>query len=201
MFAYATFIQELRSLAEQGRGLADQPQGVDAESFRRWRHQVCDLISRIGEQGHRVNCRIVDRGFGARGWYSNQSEKAIAFKRDMADTIIEIELLVTRFDQYGDPTSGEAHLKKRGGSKADGPAIEKALQPTEKVTLVWLQQHVPISMWLKVLGTLVSIVFSAFLLGVTVGQSDWYQKIVSILSTPANSDKYATSVQPHKTNQ
>ena len=55
------------------------------------------------------------------------------------------------------------------------PQVEADLELPGRVTLAWLWQHVPASLWIWLLGLLVA----AFIFGVTVGQIDWVQKLVS----------------------
>jgi hypothetical protein len=183
MFTYAAFIQELRSLVERSGPLVDHPEGADSEAFRQWRHEACELIIRINEHKYTINCGVVHRNFGSRGWYRNDAEKTAAFRRDLADTINELNTLVSYFARYGDPKAGEEHLKSNASSMATRQTSKVALQVPEKVTFAWLFQNAPISLWLSGAGLL----FCAFCFGITLGRSVMFEEIVSKINSPARS--------------
>jgi len=53
----------------------------------------------------------------------------------------------------------------------------------EKVTLVWLFRHVPVSLWMQFSGLVVAV----FLAGVTVGQTSFVQELIGKSPRPTNS--------------
>ena len=54
------------------------------------------------------------------------------------------------------------------------PRTVAALELPDRVTLAWLWQHVPASLWVGFLGLLLAV----FIFGATVGQIEWVQKLV-----------------------
>lgn len=104
MFDYAAFIEELRMLFARGKALRTDERNLDSEIFRRWRHETRDLIDRINRLRYDIKCSIETRAFQVLS-YSSVSAKGQqqAFDRDFEDTLSELDLVVARFDKYGDP--------------------------------------------------------------------------------------------------
>jgi hypothetical protein len=104
MFDYAAFVEELRTLIVRGSALRVDERKLDSESFRRWRHETKDLIDRINRLRYDINCSIASRAFQVRSYSSvSAREQQQAFDRDFEDTLSELDLVVSRFDKYGDP--------------------------------------------------------------------------------------------------
>lgn len=63
--------------------------------------------------------------------------------------------------------------------------IKPKLQPPEKVTLKWLWEHVPYTLW----GLLIGLLISAFTLGVTVADTKIYKSVISLLTPDTSTNK------------
>jgi hypothetical protein len=184
MFTYSAFITELRPLTERARNLSDRSNRVEDEDFRRWRHEVTDLISRIEARKYRINCQIVYRNFDELGSYTytpSRGERLAAYKRDLIDTITELETLISHFDKYGDPRAEPAPPPVRGASVPAVPTEPPKLQPPERVTPAWLWQHGTVTLWIQGLGLL----GIAFVAGVGVGKSALYAELSTKVDSPA----------------
>jgi hypothetical protein len=174
MFTYTAFIEELRPLIQRADSLLDRPEMREDDDFRKWRHEVMDLISRIELRNYSINCQIAYRKFNELGLYSHLPSKTarmVTYNRDIRDTITELQTLVTHFDKYGD---SKAELAANPAFETTQQSVEGlfekpkiGLQPPEKVTPAWLWEHAPVTLWLQGLG----IVGASFLVGVSLGQS------------------------------
>ena len=143
MFTYAAFVDDLCQLTSRARALFDKPDRVEDEDFRRWRHEVTDLISRIESRKYPINSHIVYRNFDEHGSYSHtpsRSERVAAYNRDLTDTITELETLISHFDKYGDPRADPAQPPAPVPMAAAAPGEPPRLQPPERITPAWLWQ-------------------------------------------------------------
>lgn len=134
--------------------------------FRKWRHNVTDLIERVEDQGYEVNSSIENRYFDEPGSYTydpTRNDRISAFNRDLQDTINEFQTIVERFEKYGAPKT----LAKNAVEK------EESLEWPQKITLSWLFKHAPIGLWFKAGG----IVLAVLILGITIGQSQLYKEL------------------------
>lgn len=186
MFTYAAFIEELRGLIERAGSLFDRAKRGEDEDFRRWRHEVTDLISRIESRKYRINCNVVYRVFDEHGSYTyspSKAERLATYNRDLQDTITELETLVTHFDKYGDPKA-EPPAKSAAppSHQALAPPVELSkLLPPEKVTPAWLWQHATVTLWLQGAGLLAA----SFAIGLAVGQSALFAELYPRVTSPA----------------
>jgi hypothetical protein len=202
MFTYAAFIDELRGQLERARSLFDRARLGEDEEFRRWRHEVTDLMSRIASRKYRINCHLVSRNFDAPGSYTHSPSKAermAAYNRDLRDTITELETLVAHFEKYGDPKAEPtSQLAPESSVTVPPPPIEQPkLRPPEKVTPAWLWQYAPVTLWLQGFGLLAA----SFVAGVAVGQSALYAELsarVSGPNVPASAPSAAAASSPAK---
>ena len=177
-FDYAAFIDEIRSFIQQAQDFPQDAARVDSPLFKRWRHEVTDVINRIERQRYSVNCHIEGRLFMIASYGSSTSaEKRKKFEDDLVDTLAELDVLVKNFDKYGDPKASAkpvVDITKRHAPHKVELAITETIQNAtdaqpahaemkwpEKVTAAWLWKHMPLSGY-AVLG-------SAFLTGVAVG--------------------------------
>ena len=55
MLTYQAFVDELRTLITSGQSLCNLPSRRDEPEFRRWKHEVVDLIERIQVKGSSLN--------------------------------------------------------------------------------------------------------------------------------------------------
>ena len=187
MLSYRQFVDELRPLTEQARTLFDLNGIHENQTFRKWRHEVTDLIERIEDAGYSVNCSIGERRFDELGSYTytpGPRDRLAAFNRELQDTINELSTIIERFEKFGDPKA------------ADSPvAVATPLKAPEKITAAWLWANASVSLWWIVIVAAVAI-FGA---GVTVGQSSLFKEIVEKLKpVETRSDKRAApNMAPH----
>lgn len=112
MFTYQSFVDELMPLIAQAQGLIDADGMHQNAAFRKWRHEVTDLIQRIERVGYEINCQISSRRFGVAQVSYTESATAAqrmkGFNRDLRDTINELSTIIDRFSLYGDPSGAHA---------------------------------------------------------------------------------------------
>ena len=58
MITYATFIEALPPLVRQAQALLTSTELADGVDFRRWRHDLRDLVQRIEAKGYSVICGV-----------------------------------------------------------------------------------------------------------------------------------------------
>ena len=130
MLTYRDFVKELRPLVDQAKHLVDLNGIHENPIFRKWRHEVTDLIERIESVGYTVNCSIRQKRFDRRGSYTytpTAHDRIEAFNRDLQDTINELATVIDRFYKFGDP---------KGSIASPGPS--NPLKAPEKITAAWL---------------------------------------------------------------
>lgn len=146
---------ELQGLAEAPTYSTKGPQFTASPVFKEWKHRLIDLLQRIEAQGYEVNCGVRTRHFSplvypmALGPTGKNQRDSEAFFDAVNQTLLELRTIIENFERYGTPP------KKRGREGAtpnlvDEPSMPKVspvLADPQKVTLVWLWQHVPVSMW------------------------------------------------------
>ncbi len=183
---YQQFIEALKPLLAEAQGrLFGLKELHEDPRFRKWRHQVTDLIERIEGQGYSVNCSIVSRYFDAPGSYTytpSDRDRLTAYERDLQDSINELQTIVERYENFGDPKKPQQERKE-----------QKELECPEKMTLSWLWRHAHISLW----WWLASVLVTVFLLGIAVGQSTFYAQ----LSKPWIPESATKSTTPNKSLQ
>ncbi len=165
---YEDFVNELRPLLQEAGEMFNLQNLHEDPRFRKWRHNVTDIIERIEDQGYEVNSSIQSRYFDEPGSYTNDPTRKYrieAFNRDLQDTINEFETIVARFEKYGGPKSPATNTEN----------ADKPLEWPQKITLSWLYKHAPIGLWFKAGG----ILLAALILGITIGQSQIYKDLSS----------------------
>ncbi|PUB72221.1 MAG: hypothetical protein DBP03_17675 [gamma proteobacterium symbiont of Ctena orbiculata] len=168
---YEDFAAEVRDYLQEANNLFDLKKVDEDPAFRKWRHNLTDLIQRIEDNGYEINCSIQNRLFYQQGSYTydpSQKDHIDAFNRDLQDTIVELETIVNKYDKYGDPKAAKSTSEEK-----------KQLEWPQKITLSWLYTHAPFSLWAKTVGFLLA----AFVLGVSVGQSQLYEEVASKFNT------------------
>ncbi len=180
MFSYRQFVDELRPLIEQAGALFDLDDIHENPAFRKWRHEVTDLIERIEDAGRSVNCSIGERRFDDIGSYTytpSPRDRLAAFNRELQDTINELATIVERFEKFGDRKAADVAV-----------AAATPLEAPEKITAAWLWGNAAMSLWWIVIVAAVAI-FGA---GITVGQSSLFKELVDKLKpAETKSDKRA----------
>jgi hypothetical protein len=174
MLTYSAFIDELRALVPRGKALFGAAGLSDNEAFKRWRHEVTHLIEAIQRHGYHIKCDIQIRRFNIREYYQAVSEKAKRqqFETDLTDTMTELEVLISSFEKFGDPNH------RPPPALPSEPA--KPLAVPEKVTLAWLWQHAPLTLWITVAAAALAILSS----GIALGQSALFAEVVAKLKPP-----------------
>ena len=166
---YSEFIEGIKCSLEEIPELKGREDTDDDPDFRRWRHQLTSLIEAIEKMGYDVNCRVSKRAFDAMGYEVYKKDRIKAYDRDLADTSNELETILDYYARFGDPKKTE-----RTSIKSD--CSQNELDYPKVVTLKWLINHAPISIWVKYLGTLLA----AFLLGVAFSGSGYYDYFTSV---------------------
>lgn len=100
---YDQFIDALGPLIEEAKSLFDREELDEGQDFRRWRHQVTDLIQRIQDEGYVVNFSMEGRYFDEPYYMATKQERLDAYNRDLQDTVNELEAVVTGYRQSGEP--------------------------------------------------------------------------------------------------
>ena len=192
-FDYTAFIDELRDLVTRAKGFNQSERRLESESFRRWQHETKELIHRINRLRYNVACDIQGRSFQVMAYGSiSAREQQAKYDHDLSDTLAELELVISRFDKYGDP---KAKPISRGSVE---PAVPDALIPAtplpltvpDKVTLGWLLTHVPVTWYATVIVGCVFI----FGVGMTVASTKLGKTLVDWV-TPSSSSVKPTNSQ------
>lgn len=168
-FDYAAFIAHLTTLVETARGFAPVERHRDHAAFRRWKHEVVDLIVRIGRLRYDVNTGLESRRFQIVGYgsYSSAEEQQV-FNRDLDDSLMELQVVIENYKRYGDP---KAHMIRQQKGLVQLEVVPtpaagtESLKPPEKVTFKWLWEHMSVT----VFGTLIAAIGIAFSAGIAVG--------------------------------
>jgi len=146
-FNYKHFIDEITASLNQVKTFL--PKDWDSDEFRKWRHKLLDSIYRIERQGYSINCNLSTRQFHIFGYggYS-KSEQDNLFKKHIADTVSELELIIEQYKNYGEPLN-----KKLPSINDSAKALGKEMP--EKITLRWLIDHMPIQGWIAFISFLI----------------------------------------------
>lgn len=171
-FDYRSFVHELSVLHNAFSDPPANHRSFDSPEFRRWRHEFGTLIDQIEVVGYEISCNLSRRQFRVLSMYGSvsQREQRDAFDRDLADTLVEIETIIKRYDKYGDPKAKPAAVLGNGIETKNA----QPLLPPDKVTWNWVREHVPLGWAIGVMLTLVSVSFGA---GLGLGQSSLYKYI------------------------
>jgi hypothetical protein len=192
-FDYAAFIAELRELVVRAKEFRQDERSPNSQSFRRWRHETEELIHRINRLRYDIACAIEGRSFQVMAYGSiSAREQHERFDVDMNDTVAELELVISRFDKYGDPkvTPTARGDVEHAMLTAEVSATPSPLEAPDKVTVGWLLAHVPIA-WYVTLGAACVVIFGA---GMTVASTKLGKTIVEWV-TPAPSAVKPPSTQ------
>jgi hypothetical protein len=105
-FDYAAFIDECRLLVQRAAAFTPIERSGYGVEFRRWRLELSDLLTQIRKSKYSPNIYVEGRSFHA-GEDARDSEDNAVFNVDLHDTLTELQLLIARFDKYGDPKRQE----------------------------------------------------------------------------------------------
>lgn len=100
---YNQFIDALEPLIEEAKNLFDREELDEGQDFRRWRHQVTDLIHRIKDEGYSVDSSMAGRYFDNTYYMATKQERLDAYNRDLQDTVDELKTIAARYRQFGEP--------------------------------------------------------------------------------------------------
>ncbi|HXH64496.1 MAG TPA: hypothetical protein VNH42_03175 [Mariprofundaceae bacterium] len=100
---YSQFIDALEPLIEGAKTLFDREELDEGQDFRRWRHQLTELIHRIEDEGYAVNCSLAGRYFDEPYYMATRQERLDAYNRDLQDTVNELKAVVAGYGQSGEP--------------------------------------------------------------------------------------------------
>lgn len=102
--------------------------------------------------------------------------------KSVEEIISVIDSILTRLKRNPD-----FFIKKEEPEKQE-ESIKTELKPPDKVTLKWLWEHVPYTLWCLLIGLLIS----AFTLGVTVADTKIYKSATSLLTPNTSTNKNVT---------
>jgi hypothetical protein len=104
-FNYHRFIEKLKLPIDRAFEFKDEELHEEHGKFREWRHELKDLIADIERLKYRVNSNVAGRVFTK--FSSDRDANDTVFRKDWIDTISELELVVKKYDEYGDPRESE----------------------------------------------------------------------------------------------
>jgi hypothetical protein len=190
-FDYAAFIEELRQISNRAKDFAPHEQHYNSREFRFWRHTLDDAIRRINAKRYSVNTGHGSRMYRENSAIATDEDNLNQFKRDMEDTIGELDLIVSQFETYGDPKASMRPVPPYPGIAPPAPLVvnvderqmkaidavpaKKELEPPEKITVYWLVKHMTIPGW----GILGALLVGAYTVGVTVGAWPLTQRLLA----------------------
>lgn len=194
-FDYAAFIEDIAPLIAQAKAFGVGDRRQDGDVFRAWRHKVEDLLVKIKRTHVDVSCDLDQRQFRVMSYSSvSAKDQLSAFDRDLRDTLVELDHIVSWYEKYGEPKLRRGSFQQ--AAKASPEAVVAVVAPPikpadpewpqkEKLTLHWLFTNMPASAW----AWLALFVGGAFTLGVTVGNWPSVQKKLDQWSEPATTPK------------
>ena len=160
---YSDFIKEIKVLHQEALALFDKADIYNNPDFRKWNQKLTAGIDLIEEQGFKIKCNIKSRMFT--NMDPDPEKRVPRYNMELQDTINELETLINQFDNYGEPKT-----------KATIESNEELVWPS-KITLRWLQNHAPISLWVK----FISIIIAAFMLGIGFSETQIFKSIKKYL--------------------
>jgi len=155
-------------MVAEARKLRNSRRMHEDERFRKWRNELHGLLSQIVQVDYLLPCAVREsaRRYGSTNSVSHTDDEIFKwYQTEIDDTINEMEFIIDSYKKHGEPPKG-------GASAA-------ALEMPKVVTASWLFHHAPIGFWVKV-GTVAVAIFG---FGLFVGQSELYQKAVSLFAT------------------
>jgi len=166
-------LADLERLIREGKLLSESARDHLDPDFRRWRHESESLVAAIGSFGMTLAGPYKSGGRFYQAGYigATPAEQRAAFRRDLSDSIIELEFIAKNFGRF-DPKPGR-----------DGEVAKAApLEMPESVTFAWLFRNVPVRIWFSFGALLVA----AFLLGVRVANTPLFEQLAQFLGASAN---------------
>jgi hypothetical protein len=149
------------------------------EDDPRYRTFIIEIIDLLNDSiGKNQYSPLINQLFneGISGYLQSPSYKSIE------DIVSVIDSVITRLKRNPD-----FYVKKEEPKKQEEP-IKTGLKPPDKVTLKWLWEHVPYTLW----GLLIGLLISAFTLGVTVADTKIYKSVISLFTPNTSANKNVT---------
>ena len=166
-FDYAAFIHELSILRDSFVNAPANHRTHNSQEFKLWRHQIIDLIDRIQAKGYDINCRISGRQFRVMSYASiSPREQQAAFDRAHAETMIELNTIISNFEKYGDPKA--THQAAPALSPSPDHAPRQPLEWNKEATLMWYLKNTPATTLWSFGACVCALVTGAFLLGIMI---------------------------------
>jgi hypothetical protein len=125
---YADFIAELKPLVDEARSLFNDEQTHHSGRFRKWRHRLATTIDSIEQLGYSIDCNVASRVFDVMSYGSvSKLDRLEIYNRELQDTINELEIIIERFDKYGDPLVAKPKTKPPSiSNKDESPHVQVA---------------------------------------------------------------------------
>lgn len=131
-------------------------------AFRRWRYELEASLKEAETAGFEVPglvcVHVQSRSFGRADPEFSYDELFTMYQREMDDTVIELETIISDYEKRG--------------------------KPRKQPAWAWLRQNVPPHVWTRVVSVLVSVLFGAFVFGTWVGQTELYKQIMGAPNGP-----------------
>lgn len=197
-FDYAAFIEQLMAMVDRARAFTAAERYREDAAFRKWKHEVEDLIARIVRLRYDVNTKLNTRQFQVLGYGSySKGDQQKAFNKDLDDTVMELDVVIENYKRHGDPKADKIRPDKGliEANAVTAPAAEREpLKPPEKVTFKWLWEHMSITVG----GTLMAAMGIAFTAGITVGNWTSVQGKFATWAEKTASPTFAAPTAPVK---
>ena len=97
------YINELKILVDQARGLFDAEDLHENNEFRKWRQKLTALIIAAEENGYNVETDVISREFDIFVAYGSQptiQKRTAAFNQELQDTINELETIIEHHEKF-----------------------------------------------------------------------------------------------------
>lgn len=171
---YSEFIADLEQQLTVVRSLIGSSMTHENPQFRKWRHEVQSLVDEAKAAGFRVpgDFNSNRRAYRALWIGADTEDNLKEFRRELNDSIVELEFIVQQYRKYGDPKP-----------VAVTPPATAPLSAPGQVSLAWLWQHVPVSLWVVALALLLA----TFLAGVGIGQTKIYRDVLELFHPQSES--------------
>jgi len=173
-FDYAAFVDELRVLRDSYADPPPNHRNAESLAFKQWRHQLSDLIGRIEAKGYHINCRVNERRFReTASWSQPARDRKSAFDTAHAETMIELDAIISNFQKYGDPKE-PPQVPLLASLHAD-PAPRERLEWNKEATFSWYLQNTPVGTIWAFMGIVATLMYGSYRVGVTVER--WWPEV------------------------
>jgi hypothetical protein len=101
----------------------------------------------------------------------------------MNDSLVELAYLVYQFEKYGTPGTAMKPGRQQDKNESSARRIE-----TDKITLAWMRDHVPASLW----ASAAAVCVAAFVAGFLAGRNVFFRKGYELIR-----ETFTTEVRGH----